>query len=397
MIDFVYNWNYTLTPSSSPFYDAFGNPSIDTSSNLLQLTYDDIVQKRTRLTSATGAQCYYFKGNVCPQQTTRALAFQPFGNSIQYYPTLRGMTSAYSVGGTFYGTGNYAGSGGGTINSDSFNTFGCLSGQSLNTTTLSYGFFMNVTEAKLAFVVTDGIHLYNSGFVKLSGTDVNTLGWYFVAQNAPFTGSGEARITSIYGSYEMTVDELMEVYNSPLEYVSAASFSIIPESQYASIGDNVTFRAGATPGDCTVSTISWRWYKDGEIMAGQNNSTLTISGVDLSDYGTYQVAFTSNLVDRVSNSFNLFAITGLIFELDKTSSPSPGYFKVYDRTTTLPTSAVEYEILFKIEDTETSGANYRSYHSVPAWGSFEVQLFGLEGTTYNISMSASYDIAPEGS
>jgi hypothetical protein len=396
MIDFVYNWNYTLGSASTPFYRAFGNPTIDTTSNLLQLTYDDIVQKRTRLTSATGAQCYYFKGNVCPQNTQRALMFQPFGNSVQYYPTLRGNVTSYSVGGTFYGTGDYVGAGGELIDSYNFHSFGCLSGQSLQTNTLSYGFFMNVTEAKLAFVVTDGTHLYNSGFVELSGSDKNTLGWYFVAQNAPFTGTGEARITSVYGSYEMTVDELMEVYNTPLAYVSAASFSIIPESQYASIGDTVTFRAGATPGDCTVSTISWRWYKDGEIIAGQNNSTLTISGVSLSDYGAYQVAFTSNFVDRVSNIFNLFSITGLIFELDKNNSPSPGYFKVYDRTTTLPTSAVDYEILFKIEDTETSGANYRSYHTVQPWGSFEVQLFGLEGTTYNISMSASYDIAPEG-
>jgi hypothetical protein len=194
----------------------------------------------------------------------------------------------------------------------------------------------------------------------------------------------------------MTVDELMEVYDSGLTYVSAADFNIIPESQYASIGDNVTFRSGATPGDCTVSTISWSWYKDGEIIAGENSSVLTISGVDISDYGSYQVGFTSNLQERLSPIFNLFSITGLIFELDKSNSPSPGYFRVYDRTTTLPTSSTDYSILFKVEDTATSGETYRSYHEVEPWGSFEVQLFGIDGTTYNISMSASYDLAPEG-
>lgn len=89
-------------------------------------------------------------------------------------------------------------------------------------------------------------------------------------------------------------------------------------------------------------------------------------------------------------------ITGLIFEVDKNSSPSPGYFKIYDRTTTIPTSAIDYSITFKLEDTATSGNTYRSFHQVDPWGSFEVQLFGVEGTTYNISMSASYDLAPEG-
>jgi hypothetical protein len=257
---------------------------------------------------------------------------------------------------------------------------------------------MNVTSATLAFQVTDGVHLYDSGWVALTGTDKNTLKWSFVAQNAPFgsEGADSARITSIYGSYEMTIDELLEVYNSPLSYVSAAEFTIIPESQYASIGDTVTFRAGATPGDCTVSTIAWRWYKEGEEIPAASASTYTISGVDYSDYGNYQVGFTSNLQSRISNPFNLFGISGLVFEIDKSRSPSPGYFRIYDRTVSLPTSSTDYEVLFKIEDTLTSGNTYRSFHSVEPYGSFEVALEGIYGTTYNISMSATYDLAPEG-
>lgn len=391
MIDFVYNWNYTLTelPTSNPFYDAWGNPSINTTSNLLQLTYDDIVIKTNSFTSATGQQCYYIKGNVCPQtSTSRTLMFQPTTNSLQNYPSIRGANPNYILGGSLYQDYMF----------DSFGSFGCLSGQSIPQSTLSYGMFVNVTESKLAFVVTNGVNTYNSGFVHLSGSGGNILKFALIAQNAPFgsEGSDNARLTSIYGSYQMTVDELMEVYNEPLLYVSAAEFNIIPESQYASIGDTVTFRAGATPGDCSVSTISWSWYKDGELIPGVSGSAYTISGVGLDDYTNYQVGFTSNLQERLSPSFNLFGISGLIFELDKNCSPSPGYFRIYDRTISLPTSSTDYEILFKIEDSATSGSNYRSFHQVEPWGSFEVQLFGIDGTTYNISMSASYDLAPEG-
>ncbi len=66
----------------------------------------------------------------------------------------------------------------------------------------------------------------------------------------------------------------------------APSITTQPISQTGAIGGNVTFTVAATG----TAPLAYQWFKDGTEVAGATGSSLTISGVKLSDGGSYQVS-----------------------------------------------------------------------------------------------------------
>ena len=64
------------------------------------------------------------------------------------------------------------------------------------------------------------------------------------------------------------------------------AFTTQPTSQTGTPGGNVTFTVAATG----TAPLAYQWYKDGSEVAGATGSSLTISGVKLSDGGSYQAA-----------------------------------------------------------------------------------------------------------
>ena len=75
----------------------------------------------------------------------------------------------------------------------------------------------------------------------------------------------------------------------------APSFTTQPISQTGTPGGNVTFTVAATG----TAPLAYQWYKDGSEVAGATGSSLTISGVKLSDGGSYQAAV-RNVATRIS-------------------------------------------------------------------------------------------------
>ena len=73
------------------------------------------------------------------------------------------------------------------------------------------------------------------------------------------------------------------------------SFTTQPTSQTGTPGGNVTFTVAATG----TAPLAYQWYKDGSEVAGATGSSLTISGVKLSDGGSYQAAV-RNVATRIS-------------------------------------------------------------------------------------------------
>ncbi len=78
----------------------------------------------------------------------------------------------------------------------------------------------------------------------------------------------------------------------------APTFTTQPISQTGTIGGNVTFTVAATG----TAPLAYRWFKDGIEVAGATGSSLTISGVKLSDGGSYQatVSNSTNQIKAVS-------------------------------------------------------------------------------------------------
>jgi alpha-tubulin suppressor-like RCC1 family protein len=73
------------------------------------------------------------------------------------------------------------------------------------------------------------------------------------------------------------------------------AFTTQPTSQTGTPGGNVTFTVAATG----TAPLAYQWYKDGSEVAGATGSSLTISGVKLSDGGSYQAAV-RNVATRIS-------------------------------------------------------------------------------------------------
>jgi len=66
----------------------------------------------------------------------------------------------------------------------------------------------------------------------------------------------------------------------------APVFTTQPMSQTGAVGGSVTFTVAATG----TAPLVYQWFKDGIAVAGSTGSSLTISGVKLSDGGSYQAA-----------------------------------------------------------------------------------------------------------
>jgi hypothetical protein len=66
----------------------------------------------------------------------------------------------------------------------------------------------------------------------------------------------------------------------------APSFTTQPISRSAVVGGNVTFTVAASG----TAPLAYQWYKDGIEVAGATGSSFTISGVKLSDGGSYQAS-----------------------------------------------------------------------------------------------------------
>lgn len=80
-----------------------------------------------------------------------------------------------------------------------------------------------------------------------------------------------------------------------------------PSSQSITTGNNVTFTVVATG----TANLSYQWFKDNVPLSGKTSSSLTITGVQLTDQGNYTVSVSNGCGSVTSNAAVLTVTAGL--------------------------------------------------------------------------------------
>ena len=128
--------------------------------------------------------------------------------------------------------------------------------------------------------------------VAISGATAAT---YTIASAAP-TAAGNYTVTVTGGAGSVTSRAATLTVNT------APAFTTQPINQTAVVGGNVTFTVAASG----TAPLAYQWFKDGIEVAGATDNSLTISGVKLSDGGSYQASVTN-----VANSIKAVSAGGI--------------------------------------------------------------------------------------
>jgi hypothetical protein len=115
-----------------------------------------------------------------------------------------------------------------------------------------------------------------------------------VIEEAALSDIGFYRVVATNAGGSVTSNEaLLDIaYDSP-------RISSQPGDVYAELGSDVTLSVTATGYD----TLSYRWFKDGEVLEGATSAALVLTAVDAADEGEYQVEITDSVApDLVTHS-----------------------------------------------------------------------------------------------
>lgn len=154
-----------------------------------------------------------------------------------------------------------------------------------------------------------------------------------------FTGPSEGQ----YGSYTISAraqdnaqnwSEWVDLYS--YNYGIAPTITAATGSHRDSIGEDLAFQTGSeysvSVGDSVNFEISFNnvlddesvlWFKDGQLIAGQNERLLNLGSVSGSDSGTYYAVIENSVGRTQSDSFELLVVTPLRIT-DLSRSPSDG-------------------------------------------------------------------------
>lgn len=402
MINFVYTWGYDyedmLTSQGYPppnwpptfthpryhttYYTVLGDASVNVAGGLLELSTNDFVTKRTAF-STNGSECnYYVVGGVIPTNNVGDnLMFVAAGASVnRVWPGILRTSLGYEVNGFLYD---------GTGGPHETYGFGCLSGQSLQADrNLSYALFVDYEHNNVAFKITDGITLLDSGFVDAFPTQEDILRNGWINQNN--TQIEDFYLTGIYGSYRMTLPELSAVYLGSLGNYQDLVFVQEPESRSVALNGTTEFVTLVSPSITNGSNLVYSWYKDG-VLTGQVGPNFLITSADADDYGGYTVSVTDGVSTITSETFYLLESTsgsgGFGVRVTPSETPSPGYVQVFDDST----YPGDYFLTVDIKDQETNGLSFSNRWVISAGGSFVCVLEGRAGDVYRIDLSATYN------
>jgi uncharacterized delta-60 repeat protein len=131
--------------------------------------------------------------------------------------------------------------------------------------------------------------------VAVSGAPAPTLQWYLA--NQPVPGATSATLTlpnlqsSSAGTYHVVaINASGSITSAPIQVsvVSPLTIHSRPLSQLAATGENVSFSFQVAG----QGTISYRWRRDGEVLADQTSATLNFPAVALTNRGRYEVTAT---------------------------------------------------------------------------------------------------------
>ncbi|HEY9155128.1 MAG TPA: immunoglobulin domain-containing protein, partial [Opitutaceae bacterium] len=139
-------------------------------------------------------------------------------------------------------------------------------------------------------------------------SNVATVYSYGKTNDAQFSPTPDLSVSTIsnagtsfsytFPSYSMTVIRLSQ-------QPTAAMIVTQPMNTAVSIGGTANFSVVAAG----TGSLSYQWYKDGVPLSGQTSSTLTISNVQTSDFGSYDVVVSNSLGSVTSSAVTLSLAT----------------------------------------------------------------------------------------
>ncbi len=114
--------------------------------------------------------------------------------------------------------------------------------------------------------------------------------------------------TTSCGSYRVWVaNTIGSIYSQPatLSVVAPPVITIQPQSTSAPVGGNMTMQVTATG----TGPLAYQWYYNASILPGATDASLTLTNVDASAVGNYQVVVT-NSAGQATSDLAFLAITG---------------------------------------------------------------------------------------
>ena len=192
------------------------------------------------------------------------------------------------------------------------------------------------------------------------------------------------------GSYTVTVSNAAGTVTSNAATLTvnvAATITAQPASQTVNAGATATFTVVATG----TAPLSYQWRKDGAAIPGATNGTLTLSGVQSTDAGSYTVVITNSAGSTTSNAATLTVnVAAAINTQPASQAVNSGTTATFTVAAT-GTAPVSYQ--WRKDDTAISGATndtltLSSVQSTDA-GNYTVVVTNSAGsTTSNAAMLA---------
>lgn len=197
-------WTSGISDKSAPWRTAWGDPSVDLSTNRLKLTKDDVVSRTPRY---AGGYYYKFKiwfgSSVVVHPNFSGIS----GDAAPRHPALRFSGGLIDVGGLSYAQGT-------------FGTFGSFTGQKLSGNEATAVIYVKGGTKEIAMKAMQGplpngnFVIYRSGFSNLGATDASALD--MVGSNFVGASDGFALLTTFQGCEALTDAEVQGAYDSDI-------------------------------------------------------------------------------------------------------------------------------------------------------------------------------------
>jgi hypothetical protein len=134
-----------------------------------------------------------------------------------------------------------------------------------------------------------------------------------------FIGSGVTKTVQMNGHYHWHADEALFRVSFPMLLLSASP----PQSRTVLAGQNVTFNFSTLGSE----SFNYQWSFGGTVLPDATNSSLSLTNIQLTDAGSYQVAIT-NGGGSITNTVNLLVYASATPELQAPALSAGGQFQV---------------------------------------------------------------------
>ncbi len=184
--------------------------------------------------------------------------------------------------------------------------------------------------------------------LRVGATSPNALSFQWLKDGQPIGGATAASLnltgvsSATTGSYSVNVTNANGTVRSGAAFVNvfpsgAPVISAQPKARYVTTGQSAAFSVLASGN----APLTYRWFKNGAVIAGATQSSFTVANVSAADAGDYSVEVTNPVASVWSNSAPLVIVpVGIVATQARTGAPaSPGGIVTITNTVTYPGSA----------------------------------------------------------